>query len=86
MSVVYRSFDFDCFCSLVQNRSPSQYTNISRCTIVHSRAEFEEEDERLASEANAAKPSATKDTSPSPSDEERSSKSSEEESSFGGDN
>eukprot|EP00985_Skeletonema_marinoi_P010130 scaffold4775_cov82-Skeletonema_marinoi.AAC.1 len=47
-------------------------------------AEFEEEDERLASEANAAKPSATKDTSPS--DEERSSESSEEESSFGGGN
>jgi len=46
-------------------------------------ADFEEEEERLASEANAAKPSATKDTSPSPSDDERSSKSSEEESSFG---
>eukprot|EP00985_Skeletonema_marinoi_P005027 scaffold2180_cov98-Skeletonema_marinoi.AAC.7 len=71
---------------LVQNRSPSQYTNISRCTIVHSRADFVEEDERIASEANAAKPSATKDTSPSPSDEERRSKSSEEESSFGGGN
>eukprot|EP00984_Skeletonema_dohrnii_P004323 scaffold1532_cov111-Skeletonema_dohrnii-CCMP3373.AAC.3 len=49
-------------------------------------AEFEEEEERIASEANAAKLSATKDTSPSPSDHERSSESSEEESSFGGDN